>query len=56
MSIRAYDATNMMVAAEVCEGTFVAEQLESFFADENVSYAQLHNAKYGCYSCQAVRA
>lgn len=56
MSIRAYDATNMMVAAEVCEGTRVAEQLDRFFTDENVSYAQLHNAKYGCYSCQAVRA
>jgi hypothetical protein len=55
MSIRAYDATNMMVAAEVCDGTFVAEQLERFFDDENVSYAQLHNAKYGCYSCQAIR-
>jgi hypothetical protein len=55
MSIRAYDAANMMIAAEVCEGPFVAAQLERFFADENVSYAQLHNAKYGCYSCQAVR-
>ena len=56
MSIRAYDATNMMLAAEVCEGTLVAAQLERFFADENVAYVQLHNAKYGCYSCQAVRA
>jgi hypothetical protein len=55
MSIRAYDAMNMMLAAEVCEGTCAAAQLERFFVDENVSYAQLHNAKYGCYSCQAVR-
>lgn len=56
MSIRAYDVTNMMIAAEVCEGTLVAAQLERFFADENVSYAQLHNAKYGCYSCHVVHA
>jgi hypothetical protein len=56
MSIRAYDATSMMLAAEVCDGTFVAAQLERFFADKNVAYAQLHNAKHGCYSCQAVRA
>lgn len=45
-----------MVAAEVCAGAFVAEQLEHIFAEENDTCAQFHNAKYGCYSCKVVRA
>lgn len=56
MSIRAYDATHMMVAASVCEGARTAQELEGYFNDDQVEYIHLHNAKQGCFSCRVVRA
>ena len=56
MSLRAYDAAHMMVAAEVCEGAGVADWLRARFADPAVAYVHLHNARRGCYSCLARRA
>ncbi|MEZ5703429.1 MAG: DUF1203 domain-containing protein [Burkholderiaceae bacterium] len=55
ISLRAYDAAHMMIDAEVCEGPTVAERLEQMFANADVSYAHLHNAKRGCFSCTAQR-
>ena len=55
ISVRAYDASHMMVDATVCEGKSVAEQLERIFSDAGVAYAHLHNAKQGCFSCLANR-
>lgn len=56
ISLRAYDAAHMMVAAKVCEGQDVAAQIERRFADAKVSYIHLHNAKPGCFSCRVERA
>ena len=56
MSVRAYDATHMIVDASVCEGTAVGPEIERLFGDERVAYLHLHNAKRGCFSCEAVRA
>ena len=56
MSVRAYDAAHMMVAANVCEGVNVAQELEKCFSNDQVDYIHLHNAKQGCFSCQVVRA
>jgi hypothetical protein len=56
ISLRAYDAQHMMVAAEVVDGPAVAGQLERLFEDEAVAYVHLHNEKRGCYSCLALRA
>jgi hypothetical protein len=56
MSLRAYDAAHMMVDACVCEGPETAQQLQAFFAREEVAYVHLHNAKRGCFSCVALRA
>ena len=56
MSVRAYDAAHMMVAASVCEGVHVARELEKCFSNDQVDYIHLHNAKQGCFSCQVVRA
>jgi len=55
ISLRAYDAARMMVAAAVCEGPVVAAELERLFADPAVEDVHLHNARQGCYSCKAVR-
>jgi hypothetical protein len=51
MSLRAYDAAHMIVGAEVCEGKVVAAEIERQFANKQVRYIHLHNAKRGCFSC-----
>ena len=56
ISVRAYDSAHMLVSAAVCEGTSVAPELERHFSNADVAYIQLHNAKQGCFSCQANRA
>ena len=55
ISVRAYDAGAMMIAASVCEGTGVAAALDEVFADPAVAYVHLHNAKRGCFSCAVSR-
>ena len=55
MSLRAYDATHMMIDADVVEGGEVAKKLGAMFADPAVAYIHLHNARRGCYSCLARR-
>lgn len=55
MSARAYDERNLMVAARVCDGEQVSAVLEELFEDPEVQYVQLHNAKPGCFSCEARR-
>ena len=55
MSVRAYDASDMMVAGEVCEGADVHATLERLMADDAVAFVHLHNAKRGCFSCRVER-
>lgn len=55
ISLRAYDASHMMIDATVCDGTAVAEQLERSFSSPEVAFVHLHNAKRGCFSCLASR-
>jgi hypothetical protein len=52
MSVRAYDASDMMIVALVCEGSALAPELERLFSDAAVAYVHLHNAKQGCFSCR----
>ncbi len=51
ISVRAYDASDMIIAAEICEGEVVAPTIERIFASDDVRYIHLHNAKRGCFSC-----
>lgn len=55
MSVRAYDSAHMMVSATVCEGPVVGSEIERYFGDSDIAYIHLHNAKPGCFSCQAKR-
>ena len=55
MSLRAYDAGDLMIDATVCEGTDAAAALGRLFEDPAVAFVHLHNAKRGCYSCRADR-
>jgi hypothetical protein len=56
MSVRAYDASHMMVAASVCEGAAAAAEIQECFARDDVAYIHLHNAKQGCFSALVIRA
>lgn len=56
ISLRAYDEGDMMVGAEVCEGTAVAAEIERQFDNPLVRYIHLHNAGRGCFSCLVRRA
>ncbi len=54
ISLRAYDADGFIIAADVVEGTDVAERLTALFADPSIRYVHLHNARRGCFSCTAL--
>jgi Protein of unknown function (DUF1203) len=56
MSVRAYDAAHLMTDAVVCEGSEVRSALQAMFANKEVAYIHLHNAKRGCFSCTVERA
>ncbi len=56
LSVRAYDACEFMVDAEVTEGAALEEVIEQFFADNQVAFLHLHNARPGCYACRVDRA
>jgi len=56
LSVRAYDAGHLMVAAEVCEGAQVAAQIRQQFHNPQVAYIHLHNARPGCFACRVERA
>jgi hypothetical protein len=55
MSVRAYDANDDMVDADVCDGADVRDALDRMLADDAVAYIHLHNAKRGCFSCRVER-
>jgi hypothetical protein len=55
MSVRAYDAQHLIVDADVCVGEALAPVIERMFADPQVTYLHLHNAKRGCYACRVDR-
>jgi Protein of unknown function (DUF1203) len=56
MSVRAYDADDLIVDAEVIEGAAIEQAITRMFAYERVRYLHLHNARRGCYSCRVDRA
>jgi hypothetical protein len=56
LSIRAYDAQSMLVGADVVEGRDLDAHIARFFADAQVQYLHLHNARPGCYNCRVDRA
>jgi hypothetical protein len=56
LSVRAYDARDWIVAAEVTPGTELESLIQRFFADPRVAYLHLHNARPGCYAARVDRA
>jgi hypothetical protein len=56
LAIRAFDASHMMIDAEVSEGVVAAQIFERFLVNPNTSYLQVHNARRGCYAARVERA
>jgi hypothetical protein len=55
ISLRGYDAADMMIAADVHPGEAVATAIAQAFADPRVRYLHLHNARQGCFACRVER-
>ncbi len=56
ISLRAFDADDMMLDADVMQGTELAPAIARFFADPRTAYLHAHNAKPGCYAARVDRA
>ena len=55
LSVRAYDSAGMLRKAEVVEGRELPALVAGMFADADVAYLHVHNARPGCYSCRIDR-
>jgi hypothetical protein len=55
LSVRAYDASGIMVDADVTEGSELEAVIERMFRRADVAFLHAHNAKRGCYSCRIDR-
>ncbi|MBA3999594.1 DUF1203 domain-containing protein [Brevundimonas sp.] len=55
LSARVYDASNMMIDADVMEGETLAGRLADWLADPEVRHVHLHAARRGCYLAMAER-
>ena len=56
LSVRAYNADNMMLEAMVIEGKILEETIHALFEKKEIAYLHIHNAKPGCYNCLVQRA
>ncbi|MCG7391414.1 DUF1203 domain-containing protein [Microvirga sp. ACRRW] len=56
LSLRAYDVAALIVDAEVAEGDAVAEVIERFLSNPQVSHVDAHFARRGCFAARIERA
>jgi hypothetical protein len=56
LSLRAFDAKDMMVDADLVEGAEAEAPIERFLADPRVAYIHAHYARRGCYAGRIDRA
>lgn len=56
LSLRGFDEDDMMIEADVIEGTDAEAAIQRFFENPDVAYIHVHNAKRGCYSGRIDRA
>jgi hypothetical protein len=55
ISLRAFDADDMMVDADIVDGRQMESVIERFFANPRIAYIQAHYAKRGCYAARIDR-
>ena len=56
LSIRAFDADDMMIDADVIDGSDFETCVEAMLANPKALYLHVHNAKRGCYAARVDRA
>jgi hypothetical protein len=56
LSLRGFDASGMMLDADVVDGTQIEQLIDRMFSNPDISYIHVHNAKRGCYSGRIERA
>lgn len=55
LSVRAYDASDMMADADVVDGRELESVLARLLDRERIAYLHVHFAKPGCYACRVDR-
>ncbi|MCX7356866.1 MAG: DUF1203 domain-containing protein [Alphaproteobacteria bacterium] len=56
LSLRGFDANDMMIEADLTEGTEAAALIERFFANPSLAYIHAHYARRGCFAALIERA
>ncbi len=56
LSVRAFDAAGMMIAADVTEGAALEHLIARLFADPAAAYLHAHYARQGCFAARIDRA
>ena len=56
LSLRAFDGDDMIVDADVIDGTKAEGLVERFLGNPKVAYIQAHYAKFGCFAARIERA
>jgi hypothetical protein len=56
LSVRGYDASGMLCAADITEGAHLEAAIERFLAQPFIDYLHLHIARPGCYAARVERA
>ncbi|MBA3895645.1 MAG: DUF1203 domain-containing protein [Sphingomonadaceae bacterium] len=56
LSLRAFDRADMMIDADVINGTDAQPAIERLFADGRTAYIHAHYAKHGCYAARIDRS
>ncbi len=56
LSVRAFDASGMMIDADVIDGEHLESMIEHMLANEFTDNLHIHNAKLGCYAALVERA
>lgn len=55
VSVRAFDAGDMMIDAEVVDGAGLEAEIARMFADPRAAYLHVHNARRGCFAARVDR-
>ncbi len=55
LSVRAFDASGMMIDADVIDGERLESMIEHMLANKSADNLHIHNAKLGCYAALVKR-
>ena len=56
LSVRAYDAGELMIDADVVDGRELDSTIDRLFSEPRVAYLHVHFARPGCFACRVDRA